>query len=215
MADMDYDIFCFDVDSTLISLEGIDRLAELRGDATAAAISKMTTDAMNGTAKVPFHEMYRRRLEMINPTRGEVLNLADYCLNHFTEGTRETVNDLLEKDRKIFLVSGGIGQVVGRIANELGVTAWFGVPLYFDQDDNYIGFDDSVPTCKDDGKTDVVRRIKELNPGKRIVFVGDGNTDLTTKCVVDYFIAYTGVVRRESVAKGADMVIDSMYKLPR
>lgn len=56
---------CFDVDSTVITTEGIDELAAFAGKRDAVAA--MTAAAMGG--KVPFHEALEARLRVIAPTQ--------------------------------------------------------------------------------------------------------------------------------------------------
>jgi phosphoserine phosphatase len=41
-------LICFDCDSTLSSIEGIDELARLRGPEAFARVEALTADAMNG-----------------------------------------------------------------------------------------------------------------------------------------------------------------------
>ena len=52
----------FDVDSTLVTIEGIDVLADGNPE-----IAKLTDAAMNG--EIPLDQVYARRLEMIRPRR--------------------------------------------------------------------------------------------------------------------------------------------------
>ena len=63
-------LICFDCDSTLSSIEGIDELGRARGAAVFAEVEAMTNDAMNG--KLPVEAVFGRRLEIIRPTRADV-----------------------------------------------------------------------------------------------------------------------------------------------
>ena len=60
-------LICFDCDSTLSSVEGIDELARLRGPEVFASVVALTEDAMNG--KIRIEEIFGLRLEAIRPTR--------------------------------------------------------------------------------------------------------------------------------------------------
>jgi phosphoserine phosphatase len=48
-----------------------------------------------------------------------------------------------------------------------------------------------------------------------MVMVGDGATDLAVRGVADAFIAFTGVVRRDTVAARADAVAPEVATLHR
>ena len=56
---------CFDVDSTVVSEEGIDVLAEHCG--AGAEVAAWTAKAMGGS--VPFHEALEARLNLMKPNR--------------------------------------------------------------------------------------------------------------------------------------------------
>ena len=57
-----YRLVFFDVDSTLVTIEGIDVLAGGNPE-----VAKLTEAAMNG--EIQLDEVYGRRLELIQPTR--------------------------------------------------------------------------------------------------------------------------------------------------
>ncbi len=53
-------LVCFDCDSTLSAIEGIEELARLRQPEVLARVEAMTTAAMNGS--VPIEEVFAQRL---------------------------------------------------------------------------------------------------------------------------------------------------------
>ena len=59
------DAVCFDVDSTVINVEGIDELAAYLG--CGEAVAQMTANAMGGSQ--PFHEALAGRLALMQPSR--------------------------------------------------------------------------------------------------------------------------------------------------
>jgi len=67
-------LICFDCDSTLSAVEGIDELARLRGPDTFALIEGMTADAMDG--KQALEDVFARRLEIIRPSRADVAEVG-------------------------------------------------------------------------------------------------------------------------------------------
>ena len=66
---MTYRFAFFDVDSTLVTIEGIDVLADGNPE-----ITKLTDAAMNG--EIPLDQAYAKRLEMIRPSKDRVEQLG-------------------------------------------------------------------------------------------------------------------------------------------
>ena len=67
-----FDAVCFDCDSTLSRIEGIDELAKRAG--CEAEIAALTKAAMNG--EVPLDAVYGKRLERVRPGRADLDWLA-------------------------------------------------------------------------------------------------------------------------------------------
>ena len=63
-------LICFDCDSTLSAIEGVDELARAGGPQIYAQVEAMTNDAMNG--KIAVEAVFGRRLELIRPSRSNV-----------------------------------------------------------------------------------------------------------------------------------------------
>ena len=64
----DADAVCFDVDSTVISEEGIDEFASFLG--VGDAVAQLTASAMGGDT--PFHVALANRLAIMKPTQQQV-----------------------------------------------------------------------------------------------------------------------------------------------
>jgi len=192
---------CFDVDSTLVTIEGIDVLG-----AGNAAIADMTEKAMNG--EIPLDEAYRMRLEIIRPTRQRVDALGEQYARSIVEGGQETVAALQGAGVEVHLVTAGIAQAIAPLARRLHIAARHvhSVDLRFDAKGHYEGFDERSPLTKPGGKGEVVRGIRARTPG-RTAFVGDGVSDLETKDHVDLFIGYGGVAERPKVKAGANVYV--------
>jgi hypothetical protein len=67
------DIFCFDVDSTLIRSESIDDLAEFLG--VGEQVQKITSDAMGGLLN--FTIALRRRLDLMRPSESDIARFQE------------------------------------------------------------------------------------------------------------------------------------------
>ena len=62
------DAVCFDVDSTLVTIEGLDSLAEHCG--VGEEVKQWTTRAMGGSMK--FQDSFKARLDIVKPTEQQV-----------------------------------------------------------------------------------------------------------------------------------------------
>lgn len=191
----------FDVDSTLVTIEGIDVLA--RGN---PEIVRLTDAAMNG--EIPLDEVYGRRLEIIKPTREDVEALGRQYVASMVAGAKETIESLRSGGANLHLVTAGIAQAIAPLAQELGVRNVHAVALQFDADGNYAGFDRRSLLARSGGKELVVRDVLARSKGTS-AFVGDGVTDLEAKPVVNLFIGFGGVHERARVRENAEVYVTS------
>lgn len=193
-----YRIVFFDVDSTLVTIEGIDVLA-----AGNPEIVRLTEAAMNG--EVPLDEVYGRRLEIIRPNRAAINALSDTYLHSLVPGAEETMRALKEAGCIVHLITAGIEQALMPLARHLGVPLR-AVALQFDSEGNYIRFDRRSPLARPRGKEVVVRDIRARTKGNA-AFVGDGASDLEARPGVDLFIGFGGVHTRPRVRDNADVFL--------
>ena len=197
-----FELVFFDVDSTLVSIEGIDELAP--GD---PEIARLTEAAMAG--EIPLEQVYGLRLERIRPTREKIDWLARRYLETVVQGAREVIARLTEATVDVHLVTAGIEQAILPLAESLGIEprAVHAVRLMFAEDGSWTGFDSASPLTRAGGKELVVLNVRARTHGSA-AFVGDGVTDLETKGAVDRMIGFGGVSRRERVAREADVWVD-------
>ena len=200
-----YRLIFFDVDSTLVTIEGIDVLGGGNPE-----IVRLTEAAMNG--EVPLDEVYGRRLEVIRPTRVMIDTLAERYLSSLVGGAEETIRALREAGCVIHLVTAGIEQALTPLAAKLGV-ALHAVRLRFSDDGAYVDFDRASPLTRSGGKEVIVRDIRARSKGKA-AFIGDGASDLEAKPAVDLFIGFGGVHTRARVRENADAFVSSLSELP-
>lgn len=191
----------FDVDSTLVTIEGIDVLAGGNPE-----IVRLTEAAMNG--EVPLGEVYGRRLEIIRPSRADIDTLASRYLASLVDGAEETIAALQGAGASVHLVTGGIEQAVAPVARRLNIPprALHAVALEFHDDGSYKDFDRRSLLARTGGKELVVRSVLARAKGKS-AFIGDGVTDLETKPVVDLFIGFGGVEQRARVRENAEVYV--------
>lgn len=196
-----YRFVFFDVDSTLVTIEGIDVLA-----GGNAEVVRLTEAAMNGD--IPIDEVYGRRLEIIRPTRDAIDALGRQYVSSLVDGARATIRALRDAGAHLHLVTAGIAQAIAPLAAELGIAPAnvHAVALQFDGEGHYAGFDRRSLLTRNGGKELVVRAVLSRSKGTS-AFIGDGVSDLETKPVVDLFLGFGGVHIRERVEQNADVYV--------
>ena len=197
MSEAKYRLVLFDVDSTLVTIEGIDVLAGGNPE-----IARLTEAAMTG--EVPVDAVYAKRLEIIRPTRAAVEALGQRYVASIVKGVESAFATLRQAGADIHLVTAGIAQAIGPLAAHLHIPdrAVHAVSMRFDDAGNYVDFDRQSPLTRTGGKEIAVRDIRARAKGKA-AFIGDGVTDLETKSVVDLFIGFGGVHVRPRVKENA------------
>ena len=191
----------FDVDSTLVTIEGIDVLAGGNPE-----IVKLTDAAMNG--EIPLDEVYGRRLDIIRPTLRDVEALGERYTQSLVDGAEETIATLQNAGADVHLVTAGIAQAIAPLAQRLNIAprAVHAVPLRFHDDGTYRDFDRRSLLARSGGKELVVRAILTRAKGAS-AFIGDGVSDLETKPAVDLFIGFGGVHLRPRVKENAEVYV--------
>src|SRR4029077_361114 len=111
---MTYRLAFFDVDSTLVTIEGIDVLAGGNEE-----IARLTEAAMNG--ETPLDQVYARRLEAIRPARESVERLGAAYVRSMVDGAEETIAALHRAGVVVHLVTAGIEQAILPLADALSV----------------------------------------------------------------------------------------------
>lgn len=194
---------CFDCDSTLTRLEGIDELAVRAG--IAGQIVPLTTAAMDGT--LTLDEVYARRLDLIRPDKTALDWAGERYVAEMVEGAFETVSRLQLAGVAVYIVSGGLLQPVLHLAEKLGVAAdhVHAVAVKLDERGRYMGFDTGSPLARKGGKADVVRTLAAKHG--TIALVGDGVTDLEARDGGAYVVGFGGVVARPKVVSGSDVFV--------
>jgi phosphoserine phosphatase len=196
---MKYRFVFFDVDSTLVTIEGIDILGGGNPD-----IAKLTERAMNG--EIPLEAVYAKRLEIIRPTRAAVDNLAQRYIDSVVPGAQRALGILRDAGVQIHLVTAGIAQAILPLAAHLAVPerTVHAVALRFNDSGEYDDFDRRSFLTRSGGKELVVRDVLARSKGKS-AFVGDGASDLEAKPAVDRFVGFGGVHVRAKVKENADV----------
>jgi phosphoserine phosphatase len=205
-------LICFDCDSTLSSIEGIDELARLRGPDVLAWVEALTRDAMEGRIRI--EDVFGRRLDLIRPGRAEVAWLGERYVETVEPTARETVATLAQSGWTAAIVSAGYRQAIEPLARFLGIARIEAVELSFAPDGSYRDFDRTSPCTRSGGKLEVIERLRaELHP-ERVIMVGDGASDLETRPSVDLFIGFGGFVVRERLRREAGAFVQALAEVP-
>lgn len=204
-------LICFDCDSTLSSIEGIDELARVRGPEVFARVEAMTDDAMNG--RLPVEAVFAKRLEIIQPSRADVAEVGRRYVETVEPTARAMIAALAARGWTPVVLSGGFRPAIQPLAAYLGIARVEAVDLYFGPDGGYRGYDEAFPTTRSGGKPEVIARLRRELAPERVVMVGDGVSDLETLPVVDLFIGYGGYLVREKVKAGAARFITRLSEL--
>lgn len=205
-------LIVFDCDSTLSAIEGIDELARVRGPQAFEEIEALTNAAMNG--EVAIDEIFARRLDIIRPDLATCQKVGQLYIEQIEPTAIDTLDTLRAAGWTAVIVSGGFVQVIEPLAEHLGIDRIEAVPLQFDGDGGYAGYDTSAPPTRNGGKPEIVALLKsELQP-EQVVMVGDGVSDLEAKPEVDHFIGFGRYAVREKVQAEADYFVSSLDQIP-
>lgn len=200
---MSFDRICFDFDSTLSKIEGIDELAKRAG--MGEEMARLTDQAMNG--ELPLEAVYGHRLEMIKPDKQAIEWLADEYIREKVADVETLFSELTALGKSVYIVSGGIRQAIWPMASLLNLpeSHVFAVDIFFNDDGSYRDFDRASTLARAGGKAHVCKQLSQT--GQRLAMVGDGKTDLESKQAGAFFIGFGGVVARPIVQEQADYFI--------
>lgn len=200
-----------DCDSTLSEIEGIDELARLSNPIVFDEVVKLTNDAMNGT--VALDEVFSKRMEIIRPHKHTADVVSELYIQHMLPGVISFLEDVKKLGWIPIILSGGFEPLIRPLAKYIGIDFVEAVPLYFDQEGNYIDYGRSYPTTRNLGKNEIIQQWKKALLPTHTMMIGDGISDLETKADVDLMIGFGGVVSREKVKLGADIYIQHFDEL--
>lgn len=113
----DYGLICFDMDSTLITIECIDELADFAGK--KAEVSEVTEAAMRG--EIDYRESLRRRLALMAGLDARVLARVFGERLLLSEGARELLEACQAAGLRTAILSGGFTYFTERLRIELGL----------------------------------------------------------------------------------------------
>lgn len=199
---MNFDIICFDCDSTLSKIEGIDELAKHVG--LGEELAELTNAAMNGI--VPLEAVYEKRLSLIQPKQADIDALAQQYIAEIVDGVTEVFATLHAQGKTVHIISGGLRQAILPLAAFLNVPEHrvHAVDIYFNDDGSYKNYEQTSPLARTGGKADIVSQIKGQHS---IAVIGDGKTDMEAKQAGAFVVGFGGVADRAIVRELADVYV--------
>lgn len=210
---MQYQSVIFDFDSTIVSVETFDMLAELAladmhdREAVLTAFKEVTNLGMTGA--IPLEESFRRRMELVSLTRAHIDALIPRMVSFLSPSFAAHTDFFAKEQSRCYIVSGGFSELIYPVADALQIPRAhvFANTFVYNDAGAVIGLDTTRPTCRAGGKAQQILSLALPRPS---VMVGDGMTDYEAKRLggVDAFIAYTEYARRDAVCAAADGVAE-------
>ena len=167
-------LIAFDMDSTLIACETLDRFAELRG--VGSQIATITAQAMQG--KIDFKASLQKRCALLKGlSMVEVQKILEAI--PFTEGAEELIQGLHKRSIHTALITGGPQVIAEPIARHLGISHVVSNQFEFDSNGYFTGHV-TPPLVDASYKAHALNALRtQLNiPQAESVAVGDGANDI-------------------------------------
>ena len=190
-------ILAMDMDSTLISIECIDEIADMVGK--KAQVAAITEAAMRGEIS-DFAESLRRRVALLKGVRISDLERVYEERLRLNTGAERLIQEARNAGLKIMLVSGGFTFFTDRLQQRLGLD---------EAHSNVLETEDGILTGRvlgriidAQGKADCLTALAERTGAspEQIIALGDGANDLKMLALAHYSVAYRAkpVVRQQT-----------------
>lgn len=205
-------ILILDFDSTIISVESLDLLAEIslakhpEKKERLKQIEELTKLGMEG--KLSIKETLTQRIKLLDAKKSDLTKLVALLKKSLTPSFAKHKAHLKKASHRLYIVTSGFEEFVMPVAEMLGIpkSHVFANTFIYDKQGNITGFDASNSLSAPGGKVKVVKSLKL----KGSVFaVGDGITDLEIKegGAAEKFFCFAEIVERAPVAARADAVV--------
>jgi phosphoserine phosphatase len=197
----DFALLAMDMDSTLISIECIDEIADFAG--RKAEVAAVTAAAMRG--EIDWPESLRRRVAALKGLEESALERVYSERLRFNKGAEKLLAAARRCGVKTLLVSGGFTYFTDRVRERLGFDYAYSNTLAVEG--GHLSGRVTGPLVDAQGKAAHVARLKrELGiPRERVVAIGDGANDLAMLAEAGTSVAYHA---KPVVQEKADYALD-------
>jgi phosphoserine phosphatase len=182
----DFKLLAMDMDSTLISIECIDEIADYAG--RKAQVAAVTAAAMRG--EIDWPESLRQRVQALAGLEEAALERVYLDRLRFNHGAEKLIEAARRSGVKTLLVSGGFTYFTDRVREKLKLDYAYSNTLVVEA--GKLAGHVSGPLVDAQGKAAHVARLKhELGVGpERVLAIGDGANDLLMMAEAATSIAY-------------------------
>ena len=184
----DWKVLAMDMDSTLISIECIDEIADMAG--LKAQVSAITEAAMRGEI-TDFKDSLRRRVALLRGLPLDALQQVYIERLKLNPGAERLVSTARDMGVKTLLVSGGFTWFTGRLKERLNLDAAYANTLSVDAQGRLTG-DVDGDILDSQAKADHLVAFAKLHDAlpSQAIAMGDGANDLTMMGVAGLSVAY-------------------------
>ena len=180
----DFKLLAMDMDSTLITIECIDEIADFAGK--KKEVAAITEAAMRG--ELDFEESLRQRVASLAGTPAQCLDFIYAERLSLNEGAAQLVDTAKQHEVYTVLLSGGFTYFAQRLANEL---------CFDEAHANTLEISDGQltgrlidPVIDGSAKARIVVNAQHRRDAKLSLTVGDGANDIAMMSVASHSVAY-------------------------